>query len=67
MNKSKIEKIKNDEWFKSPWSYKKAWQLKGTPYWGYFHTYWAGGELKFFFDCFSLVNIFFHKKERTVE
>ncbi|XP_028406520.1 polycystin-1-like isoform X2 [Dendronephthya gigantea] len=43
MNKSKIELIKNDKWFKSPWSYKTAWQLSGTPYWGYFKTYWAGG------------------------
>ena len=44
MNKSKIEEIRNDKWFKSPWSYKTAWQLEGTPYWGYFHTYWAGGK-----------------------
>jgi hypothetical protein len=47
MNKSKIQEIKNDKWFKSPWSYKSAWQLKGTPYWGYFSTYWGGGRVSF--------------------
>ena len=48
MNKSKVEKVRNDKWFKSPWSYKTAWQLKGTPYWGYFKTYWAGGMSRAF-------------------
>lgn len=29
---------------KSPWYYRSAWELKGTPYWGHFASYWAGGK-----------------------
>ncbi|KAK3737773.1 hypothetical protein QZH41_012212 [Actinostola sp. cb2023] len=32
-----------DEKSKSPWYYRSAWELKGTPYWGFFASYWAGG------------------------
>jgi hypothetical protein len=29
---------------KSPWYYRSAWELKGTPYWGSFASYWGGGK-----------------------
>ena len=28
----------------SSWTYQTQWKLKGTPYWGYFATYWGGGK-----------------------
>ncbi|EDO36967.1 predicted protein, partial [Nematostella vectensis] len=32
-----------DEKNKTPWNFRSAWELKGTPYWGMFASYWAGG------------------------
>ena len=28
---------------KNAWQYNTAWELKGTPYWAFFATYWGGG------------------------
>ncbi|EDO34429.1 predicted protein [Nematostella vectensis] len=35
-----------DEKNKTPWNFRSAWELKGTPYWGMFASYWAGGKNK---------------------
>lgn len=37
-----IEKAKKKH---DPWVWQSAWDLKGTPYWGLFATYWGGGEV----------------------
>ena len=29
---------------KNAWQYNTAWELKGTPYWAGFSTYWGGGK-----------------------
>lgn len=30
---------------KNAWQYHTAWELKGTPYWAGFSTYWGGGRV----------------------
>jgi hypothetical protein len=30
---------------KNAWQYNTAWELKGTPYWAGFSTYWGGGRM----------------------
>ena len=30
---------------KNAWEYNTAWELKGTPYWAGFSTYWGGGMM----------------------
>ena len=42
VNESMQEELKKDP--KSPWVWRSAWELKGTPYWGAFNTYWGGGK-----------------------
>ncbi|XP_031568814.1 polycystin-1-like [Actinia tenebrosa] len=41
VNETMQEELKKDK--KSPWVWRSAWDLKGTPYWGIFNTYWGGG------------------------
>lgn len=36
------EELTNNQ--KDAWHYNTAWELKGTPYWASFSTYWGGGE-----------------------
>ena len=43
LNDSKqIERAKKS---KDPWVWQSAWDLKGTPYWGQFASYWGGGNV----------------------
>ena len=37
----------------TPWTYQTQWTLKGTPYWGYFASYWGGGRF-----CNIIENVF---------
>ena len=41
-DRKEIEKAKKKH---DPWVWQTAWDLKGTPYWGVFATYWGGGEV----------------------
>ena len=44
---------------KNAWQYNTAWELKGTPYWAGFSTYWGGGIYYFIlFNIFLLFTIF---------
>lgn len=44
-NETMQEELKKDK--TSPWVWRSAWDLKGTPYWGAFSTYWGGGKSHF--------------------
>lgn len=41
----------------SSWTYQTQWKLKGTPYWGYFATYWGGGKSLYSFVGTAIVFI----------